>query len=90
MTDDDDPHGAAQQRPVQRLIEEEVKKPKPPQTAQPTGGAATSALSVDAPPRANQQPIETALQSADTNQATLLTTEQLNQLLRQQREQLRE
>ena len=42
-TDQDDPHGAAQQRPpeetnlttpIQRPLEEEVKRPEPPQTLQ--------------------------------------------------------
>jgi len=40
VQDDGDKHGAAQQRPTeeitapaQRLIEEEVKEPEPPQTA---------------------------------------------------------
>ena len=61
MTDQDDPKGAAQQRPseeiktpVQRPIEEETKVPEPPQTVVPAGGAARSAFSVDAPPKVNQ------------------------------------
>ena len=64
-TDQDDPHGAAQQRPpddmtpqVPRPIKEETKDPEPPQTVMPAGGAAMSAPSVDAPPRVDQQPIQ--------------------------------
>ena len=74
VIDRDDPLGAAQQSspdeitpPVQKAIYEETKGPKPSQTAEPTGGAATSAPSVDAPLRVKQQPFE----SADANQATL-------------------
>lgn len=93
MRNHNDPNGAAQQTPpeeiaprVHKVIEEEVKKPEPPQTVHPTGGAAMSATSVDTPPRVNQQPIVTVQQSADTNQTTLLTVEQLNQILMAQRE----
>ena len=62
--DDDDPHGAAQQKPpeeitapVQRLIGEENKELEPQRTVESAGGAAKSAPSDDAPPRVNQQPI---------------------------------
>ena len=64
VKDDDNPNGAAQQRPTeetnlitapaQKPIEEDVKEPEPPQTAQPTGRAATSAPSVDAHSQVNQ------------------------------------
>ena len=55
------------------------------------GGAATSAPSVDAPLRVEQQPIESARQSADANQATLLAISSiLDQKLTEQREQLQE
>ena len=60
MTDQDDPKGAAQQRPleeikirVQRPIKEETKEPEPPQTVGPAEGAAMSAASVDAHPEVN-------------------------------------
>ena len=63
--DQDDPHGAAQQRPhdemtpqVKRPIKEETKDPEPPQTVEPTGGAAMNVSSDDAPPRVDQQPIQ--------------------------------
>ena len=76
---------------VQRPIEEETKEPEPSQTVQPTVGAATSAPSVDALPRVNQQHVETVQLSADVNQATLLAfqsilAQQLDEKLREQRE----
>ena len=61
MTDQDDPHGAAQQLPpkeptpqVQRPIKEETKEPESSQLVEPAGGAAISAPSVNAPPKVNQ------------------------------------
>ena len=63
MTDSDDPLGAAQQSPPEEI--------RPSQTVEPTGGAAMNAPSVGDPPRVNQQPIQTAQQSADAIQATL-------------------
>ena len=73
VQDDDDPHGAAQQRPTEEItataqkpIEEEVKELEPPQTDELAVEAATSA-----PPIVIQQPIETVQQMADPNQATL-------------------
>ena len=77
VTDHDDPHGAAQQSPpedinqVQRPINEETKELEPTQTVEPVGSAAMSDPSVAAHPRVNQQPIESAQQSVDANQATL-------------------
>ena len=72
MTDSNDPLGAAQQSPpeettpqVQKQIKEETKEPEPSQTVEPTGGVAMNAPSVGALPRLNQQPIQTAQQSAD-------------------------
>ena len=82
---------------AQRPIEEEKKQPETPQTVQPTGGAATSAPSIDAHPRVNQQPIVTVQQLADVNQATLQAfqsilaqqlEEKLETKLREQREML--
>ena len=65
VTVQEDPKGAAQQRPseeimipVQKPIKEETKQTEPSQIVEPTGGAAMSAPSIDAPPRFNQQPIE--------------------------------
>ena len=102
MADQDDPRGAAQQRPhdemtpqAKRPIKEETKDPEPPQTVEPTGGAAMSAPSIDAHTRVNQQPIDTVQKLADVNQATLqafqsILAQQLEEKLREQREQLRE
>ena len=77
-TDQDDPNCAAQQSspdeittPIKRPTIEEKKEPEPSQTVEPSGGAAMSAPSVDAPPRVNQQTIVSVQQSADVNQATL-------------------
>ena len=79
MADQDDPRGAAQQRPHDEMTpqapkptKEETKDPEPPQTVKPTGGAAMSAPSFDAPPRVNQQPIQSAQPPTDVNQDTLL------------------
>ena len=59
--ENNNPHGAAQQRPPEeitapalKLIEEEVKEPEPPQTVELAVEAATSAPSVDSPPRVIQ------------------------------------
>ena len=73
VADQDDPKSAAQQKPleminaVQRPIEEEKKQPEPHQTVQSAGGANMSTPSVNAHPRVNQQPIDTAQQPADPN-----------------------
>ena len=72
---------------IQRPIDEETKKPEPPQTVRPTGGAATSAPSVDALSRVKQQPIQTVQQSADANPVTL---QAIKIMLSQQQEELKE
>ena len=93
-TDQDDPHGPAQQSSpdqitplVKRPTIEETKEPEPSQTVEPAGGTAMSSPSVNAPPRVSQQPIASVQQSVDVNQATLqafqsILAQQLEEKLR--------
>ena len=86
VTDQEDPKGVAQQR-TSETEKEETKEPRL------TGESVTIAASVDAPPRVEQQPIQTVQQSEDVIQATLhafqsILAQQLEEKLREQREQI--
>ena len=74
VTNQDDPLSPAQQLPtkeittsVQKVNKEKIKKPEPSQIVEYTEGATMSIPSIDAQPGVNQQPIETAQQTADPN-----------------------
>ena len=68
-----------------------MKEYEPSQLVEPAGGAAMGTPSVNAPPKVNQQPIQSAQQSADPNQATLQAFQSiLAQQLEKQEARLRE